>query len=641
MRNEFNLPANISRLVTRRQAIGMSLSALVATALRASGAMPVQSRLAAEGASIPGAATPLLYGSGLTLRGPMGAAYAQSVARLGLPPYTLKWLRSDISFEQEREFTNFSGDVSGRFIEIASLTSDPDRPSPETLPAMLDTVKNYQKADGHFGADVDWTNTSEVMSKGTPILWGNARMLVGLTAAHERFGKPDILAAARKLGDFYLATADILCDPKRQAALHSSTGYASGFDTCYFPAIESLARLYFLTKDERYLQLAERMALLFEEWDHLPLPHTHGNLCAQYGLLLLYEATGNTAYLTHVEARWNEVVKGGYVCPTGGVGEHFSLNSERDEGCAECDWLRVTLRLWALTGKPEYLNMADREIHNEYLANRFADGGFGHRFLESDSAGVRALGKHSQEATWCCVFHGTLGLHFLTSYVAVGADDGIYLNFPLESSQTLTTSGQPWRFSIATPAKSVAGNYSVVVHLEPAGAKKTTTTLLHIRLPDWASLVRVTDASGREMETRAVNENLVSVGPLNGPNDLIVSFAKRLAVEDRRFNPIKMAIGAVTHLHDVVLRDGPHVLFASNAPASASLLVRLGRDGKVSLDPAEPGCFTAVSLPISMRAGQDALAAAPSAPRLTLGRFDSLPESDRKLFVFDLLVVPA
>jgi Beta-L-arabinofuranosidase, GH127 len=626
--------------MTRRKAIGMSLSALIVTALRATGATPPQPLMAAEGATSADTLSPLLYASSATLGGRMGDAFNQSVARLALPPYSLEWLRSDISFEQDRVFTAFSGDVSGRFLEIASLTSDPLQPSPATLPGMLATVTKYQKADGHFGADVDWTNTKQVMTTGTPILWGNARMLVGLVTAYERFQDPKILESAKKLGDFYLATADTLCDPKRQQEFHASTGYATGFDTCYFPAIESLMRLYWLTKDDRYLKLSERIAPLFYEWDHLPLPHTHGNLCAQYGLLHLYEATGDASYLAHVESRWKETVSGGYVAPTGGVGEKFALNSERDEGCAECDWLRLTLRLWALTGKPEYLNMADREIHNEYLANRFPDGGFGHRFIESDSTGVRALGKHSEEAVWCCVFHGTLGLHLLKSYVAVGAEDGIYLNFPLEPSQTFTASGQPWKFSITNSSPAKPGSLAVAVHVEPAQADEKKSTHLFVRVPDWATSVQVADANGSEMKTSAVNDHLLDVGALSGPHDLVVTFNKTLRVEDRRLNPVQAKPGEVSFLHDVVLRDGPNVLYVNDTLSSALLLAHIDGEGNVKLDSKDTGQFSAVLLPAATRTKKDAVTAAQTAPSLTLGHYDSFPDSDRKLFVFDLLVVP-
>jgi hypothetical protein len=94
-------------------------------------------------------------------------------------------------------------------------------------------------------------------------------------------------------------------------------------------------------------------------------------------------------------------------------------------------------------------------------------------------------------------------------------------------------------------------------------------------------------------------------------------------------------------LHDVVLRDGPHVLFANDAPASATLLARIDQEGKVLLDSTDAGQFTASSLPPATRTADEALSAAKTAPSLTLGHFGSLPDSNRKLLVFNLILVPS
>jgi hypothetical protein len=118
-----------------------------------------------------------------------------------------------------------------------------------------------------------------------------------------------------------------------------------------------------------------------------------------------------------------------------------------------------------------------------------------------------------------------------------------------------------------------------------------------------------------------------------------VSFEKRLVVEDRRLNSVPVNPGAT--LHDVVLRDGPHVLFAYDAPASVTLLAHVDPQGNVKLDSTGVGQFTAVSLSPATRNAEEALRSAPTSPSLTLRRFDSLHDSKRKLFVFDLLLVPS
>jgi hypothetical protein len=226
--------------------------------------------------------------------GPLAAALDRGVARLAKEPYTTPWLLADVSFQVNRIFTNYSGDISGRFIELAALTSPHGQKAPATFAPVAAAIPRYQKADGHFGVDVDLAKPLAKGSAPIPMLWGNARLLVGLVTCAEKYGDSQLLAAARRLGDFYVNTADQLCSPAREAEYRASGSYGDSYTCCYFPAIEGLAMLYRATKDDRYLKQAERIAEIFRKFDALPIDHSHGNLCAWRGILMLYEITRQT-----------------------------------------------------------------------------------------------------------------------------------------------------------------------------------------------------------------------------------------------------------------------------------------------------------------------------------------------------------
>jgi len=189
-------------------------------------------------ASVAGAGEPAAWPS-LTLAtprevdlgGPLGDALRRGVARLALPPFTEPWLRADVSFEMNRIFTNYSGDASGRFIELAALTSPRDKHLPATLDPVLASIPNHQKPDGHFGVAVDLAKPLVKNSPPIPMLWGNARLLVGLVTCAQEFNDPQALAAAKRLGGFYVATADQLCSPAREADYRSSGTYGDSY-TC-------------------------------------------------------------------------------------------------------------------------------------------------------------------------------------------------------------------------------------------------------------------------------------------------------------------------------------------------------------------------------------------------------------------------
>jgi len=92
----------------------------------------------------------------VTFGGSLGQSFQRGLKRISLPPYSLDWLLSDVSFKVDRIFTNYSGDISGRFLELGVLTSPSGQLLPATtLPAALKTITDYQQADGHFGANFD------------------------------------------------------------------------------------------------------------------------------------------------------------------------------------------------------------------------------------------------------------------------------------------------------------------------------------------------------------------------------------------------------------------------------------------------------------------------------------------------------
>ena len=147
-----------------------------------------------------------------TMSGPVGVALVRGLARLAEPPYTAEWLLADVSRKKFRVFANYSGDVSGRFLELATLTSTPENPRPATLAEALKTVAAYQRPDGHFGADFDLNkniNVKDAVWKWAPIpmLWGNSRLLVGLVTAAKQFNEPRLLGVGEKTGGFLRQTA--------------------------------------------------------------------------------------------------------------------------------------------------------------------------------------------------------------------------------------------------------------------------------------------------------------------------------------------------------------------------------------------------------------------------------------------------
>jgi DUF1680 family protein len=527
----------------------------------------------------------------IALSGPLGQAFDRGLARIGQDPYSVELILADVNFGMDRWFTNFSGDVSGRFLELASLTSTTDTPWPPALNPVKEQILQYQKADGHFGVEVDWSEPIDLgadsgNARMMPILWGNGRLLLGLTAAAKRFGDDDLLAAARKLGDFYATVVvDRFCDPQRLQEYRKKAWYAGAYVTCTFQGMEGLVKLYRLTRDRQYLDTAVRMARFHEPFDTLPVDHSHGSISAHEALLLLYEDTGDERLLERVLERWDAAVTGGYVNPCGGVLEMFRVNGcHRDEGCSEADWLRLNLMLWRLTGQTRFLDMAERLLWNAYPANQWPSGGFGHRILGVDETGPFAFHNLHQEALWCCSFHGPLALHELKAYLAVGTDTGVLLNFPLDFQTTVTAMDREWTVtSRALPEQPSTPVRCTVALAADAAADPIR---LRIRVPDWASQVRVTGTDGQEVGTET-NGNRLVTPPLPPGTTLEIAYTAEVRLEDRRLRVLAIPEQRPAVLDKVVLRYGPHVLMNPDSGEIQELRLQVDADGRVLLPDTE------------------------------------------------------
>jgi len=571
----------------------------------------------------------------------VGTAYRQGVERLRQPPYdSVEDLRADLTRELERLFTNYSGDKSGRYIEVATAIAT-QSDSPPVLEELLRTLPEPQP-DGHFGVAMDWAEPLDkpdpLKAVKMPIFWGNSRLLVGLIDAYEKTHEPRLLQLARGIGDFYLATADRFLDPARETELRNSGTYAAGFVTCYFPGIESLVRLYRATGEEKYLKQARRMADLFPAYDRLPLDHTHGNLLTQRALLLLYEATGDRSYLNHVLSRWNEAMTEGYVWVTGGLGERFKVASGLDEGCALVDWLRLDLELWRLTTDTKYLDAAERLLANQFVWNRFPNGGYGQLDFLCDDSGPLVLkpGHHWLEATWCCSLHGVLGLNDLKRYVLIGSSRGIFINFPFDAVAKVQAMGATWQ--VTTQTRSATGDDRRVRIGVDGGGEADRQPRVFLRRPPWAGAVGIVDDAGKSIAT-SEHDGYISFSVTPGTS-VTATLDVHPRLEDRRFGVTSLDASTLTRHSKVVLAVGPELLMA-NAEKSQVVVVAVGSDGQLVLPAVENGTRPLVTVS-SLEADEKEIASAVrSGSRLGIGPWSTLDDTKPRAFVFDVISVPS
>jgi len=454
----------------------------------------------------------------VTLGGEAGAAEKEITDRLNTPPFiSLAWLRADLTGERvsehdndrnsnlRRPFKAFSGDISGRYIEIMAMDAENSSKTHTLMKELIGEAVKHQRKGGYFcsAGEVDWNNALDEKRGPNvfyPALWGNARMLCGLVEAYRADKDPVVLSALKKLGDFYVDTLPLFTDPSRKSEYVQRGWYASNYIICYFPAMEGLVNLYSVTGDKKYLDAAKyidtaaTMAKFFEQFDVLPVDHAHGMLCNHVGLLRLYEVTDDKYYLNRVEDRWQELVEDGYIQPPGGPLEKCHVFYKRDEGCGLTDWFRLNLKLAKVTGKSKYWDMAERVFRNHFLQNQSTKGGHGHRHMIGDKKGIRGFDSKITESTWCCIYHGRLAFLLMKDNLFTQDDKGLTCNFPLDF--TSSTDDQEIVSSIL-PAENEGEIYRQQIRIKRGAPKK-----ISMRVPHWATSVSAVDTDGKRLKTK-------------------------------------------------------------------------------------------------------------------------------------------
>ena len=537
----------------------------------------------------------------LRLAGMWGEAQGRSAARMSAAPLDeVDFILADLSLKQipGRRFTSFSGDISGRWISVAAFLA-PLYPEPfAEFPAIMAAIPGFQKNDGHFGADQELPVLDD--RRDTPILWGNGRILIGLVEVYERTGNKAALDAAKKLGDYYIATDAVY---NKVENLDFGGKYSNGFVTCYFSCIEGLAALGRVTGDKRYLDEVERiaeLALTVKDYDGL---HCHGRLTAVRGFVEIYAAGGKSRWLDAAERDWRKFMRQ-YRLPTGGFKESLHADCVRDEGCGQSDWLRLNLALWQRTGRGCYLDAAERCLKGHFIINQFPNGGAGHRIFHQIDAAPVAFRPDGEEAWWCCSEHWARASVDIARFAVTSTQEGLGINLAVDCDGTVDGPGGKWNVRL----REIDDGLRITLE-SPAAIEAA----VRIHRPAWA-------VDGAQIEKSAAlavkecDDSWLLDGTWNGTEEIVVHFPKKLRRESAPGNA-----GVLLRGHDL--------LAAHDEPANAWLTGTLGgvrpvvlwnsalpnRDGCVVVpaslvpkpDPKQPGQWKTLKLrPLRSVAGQ-------------------------------------
>jgi DUF1680 family protein len=482
----------------------------------------------------------------------------------GPPVYSDDFVLADAVPQHVRRFTEFSGDVSGRYLgALAAVAQFSGKQMPE-LDRVAAKLVPLQKPDGHFG---DPFSTGAVTNSDMALLWGNGRLLIGLLEYYRLNPAPAVLRCARRLGDWFVDLAPRLNDPAVREQF-SGDQVAVGY-ICWTQIIEGLVELNRASHEEKYLRLATQIAANTHRY---PKEHSHGFVSALRGVLELYRATHDAQWLRKVETEWEGIIASGNLLPQGALPEVFRPLIANDEGCSEADWLRLNLALWTETRNLRYLDNAELTLFNEFFFNQFRTGDFGHHLLTDEGIGV-----WSARAWWCCTLHGLRAFPDIFHAAFHSYPDHLCYDLPVDGRGAVTGLGVQADSSLAQDA-------SVALLVSNADGAPHA---LGIRQPAWASALELR-LNGKPLNGVAQTNSMEVYRQWKVGDKLIVHYLLRTRLLPHPQDASRVAFLCGPWFLGVNAQNAP-TFFDEPSENTRVVLPELGSSGDLPLKPAVAG----------------------------------------------------
>lgn len=237
------------------------------------------------------------------------------------------------------------------------------------------------------------------------------KTLLGLLHAYKYAKNETALQILGAAADWYLDWTGSMAEKNPHAVYSGEEG----------GMLEVWASLYTVTKEEKYLTLAERYShpsifkKLDEGIDALTNCHANASIPWAHGAAKMYEATNDAKWLARAEAFWKSAVNDREAYCTGGqnAGEFWIaphllgqfMGERNQEFCTVYNMVRLADYLYRFTGDAVYASYIEKNLYNGFLAQQNKHTGMPTYFLPMKSGSRKKWGSKTHDF-WCC--HGTM-----------------------------------------------------------------------------------------------------------------------------------------------------------------------------------------------------------------------------------------
>ena len=341
------------------------------------------------------------------------------------------------------------------------------------------------------------------------------KILDGIVNAYELTGYAPALELASGIGDWTYDRASKWSEETHRTVLGIEYGGMN----------DALYALYQNTKKEEHLKAAHAFdeEALFEkiltgEKNVLNNRHANTTIPKFVGALNRYITLGDAEkkYLEYVEAFWDMVVTR-HTYATGGnsewehFGEDYVLDAERtncnNETCNTYNMLKMTRKLFMITGKKKYAEYYENTLINAILSSQNPETGMTMYFQPMATGFYKTYGTPFDKF-WCCTGSGMENFTKLNDSIYFSDGEGVIVNLFFTSEVSDKARGIKLIQKTELPKENTA---EFTVRL--LDGKDVAKAKIKIRKPDWASNAELKVLSNSNIVTGEADGYFFVEGP--------------------------------------------------------------------------------------------------------------------------------
>ncbi len=314
-------------------------------------------------------------------------------------------------------------------------------------------------------------------------LYNMHKLFAGLTDVYRYTEDPLAYKVIVRLGNFMYSVFNPLSDSQIQQVLLAEHG---GFN-------ESVAELYALTGDSKFLKLAERLNHrvitdpLSRRQDDLAGKHANTQIPKIVGVMREYELSKDTTYLGIADFFWNTVVHNhSYVIGGNSEAEHFGapgrtydrITDKTCETCNSYNMLKLTKHLFMDQPDVEKVDYYERTLYNQILASQNPRDGMV-CYMSPLVSGARKGYSSPFDSFWCCVGTGLENHARYGEFIyCTDEADNLYVNLFIPSELQWKKRDIQWIQQARFPESD-----TVTYLVQTPKSQKFT---VYLRYPHWA-----------------------------------------------------------------------------------------------------------------------------------------------------------